>query len=118
MDAQRGWMPGSLTLPKTRIRRFDMKEKKNPISRRDFLKGAAVSATAVAGGAMMASCAPKVEEAAVTATEAAQAAGTVPPSFMPAPEPIAAGDIKETVSADIVVVGAGVAGLMATLTAA
>ncbi len=93
-----------------------MKEQKRnkAISRRQFLKGAAVSATAVAGTAVIASCAPKV-----VATEAPQAETvSTTASFLTPPAPIAAADIKQTVDGDIVVVGAGVCGLMAAYTAA
>lgn len=93
-----------------------MKAKKElkEISRRQFLKGAAVSATAVAGTAVLASCAPQVAATEAPQSEAVSAA----PSFLTPPAPIAAGDIKETTAGDIVVVGAGVCGLMAAYTAA
>ncbi len=80
-------------------------------SRRDFLKG-----SLVAGGAGLAlgvaGCAPKVAETPVAESPASS------PSFMTKPAVIKEGDVKETLSADIVVVGAGVCGLMAAYTAA
>jgi fumarate reductase flavoprotein subunit len=98
------------------------------ISRRDFLKSTAAGATVVAGGGLLASCAPQQAPAptAVPPVSAVQptAAGQLPtaaagtPSFLTPPAPIAQADIKETVSADVVIVGAGVCGLMAALSAA
>lgn len=92
-----------------------MSEKlKKGISRRQFLTRAAVGMTAVAGSAVIASCAPQVVETAVVEGEAAATL----PSFLTPPAPIADADIAETVAGDIVVVGAGVSGLMAAWTAA
>ncbi len=82
-------------------------------SRRDFMKG-----SLVAGGAGitmgLVGCTPKVAEtpAPEVAAEPSQ------PSFLKAPEPIKDADIKETIAADVVVIGAGVCGLMAAYTAA
>ena len=80
-------------------------------SRRDFLKG-----SLVAGGAGLAlgvtGCTPKVAE-----TPAPEAASTEP-SFLKPPTPIKDADIKGKLDADVVVVGAGVCGLMAAFTAA
>jgi fumarate reductase flavoprotein subunit len=87
------------------------KESKTNKSRRDFLKG-----SLVAGGAGLAlgvaGCAPKTAETPAGETVASS------PSFFDAPAAINAADIKETFSADVVVVGAGVCGLMAAYTAA
>ena len=87
------------------------KESKTNQSRRDFLKG-----SLVAGGAGLAlgvtGCAPKVAE---TPAGESPASG---PSFLNKPAAIKDGDVKETLSADVVVVGAGVSGLMAAYTAA
>jgi fumarate reductase flavoprotein subunit len=103
-------------------------EKEAKISRRDFLKGAAVGATAVAGSVVISSCAPKVAETPAPAVESEAPAAAAPagapaapscgPSFLTPPAPIAAADIKSTVDGEIVVVGAGVCGLMAAYTAA
>jgi len=87
------------------------KESKTNQSRRDFLKG-----SLLAGGAGLAlgvtGCAPKVAE---TPPGDSPASG---PSFLNKPAAIKDGDVKETLSADVVVVGAGVCGLMAAYTAA
>lgn len=91
------------------------------ISRRNFLKGVAAGATVVAGGGFLVGCAPKaVEQATLAATgqPAAAAAGQPKASFEIPPAPIAQSEIKQTLSADVVVVGAGVCGLMAALSAA
>ena len=91
-------------------------EEQNPkgITRRDFLKGAAVGAGAVATTGLIASCSPKVATPAPTEQPAASGKA----SFEVPPEPIAQADIIETTSADVVVIGAGVSGLMAALSAA
>lgn len=99
------------------------KETNQGISRRDFLKGAAVSATAVAGSIALSSCAPKVAETPAPTTVGASEApvtgvGASTPSFLTPPALIAAEDIKSTVDGDVVVVGAGVSGLMAAYSAA
>ena len=83
-------------------------EKKQGISRRDFVKGVAL----ITGAGVIAGCSPKV----VSTTEPTAEANK--PSWDTAPAPIKAADIKETVSAEVVVVGAGVSGLMAALSAA
>jgi fumarate reductase flavoprotein subunit len=75
------------------------------ISRRSFVKGTASGLGAAA------------------ALENELAAGQSPQqpakySFETPPPPVPAGDIKETVSSDVVVVGAGTAGLVAALSAA
>ena len=91
-------------------------EKKNGVSRRTFIKGAAVSTVAIGSAGMLIGCSPKEREA-PTATDTPDAPdGT--PSFLKAPEPIADADIKETVTADIIVVGGGMSGLCAAMSAA
>ncbi len=72
------------------------------ISRRDFLKGSAVG-LAVVGG--LAGCKPKTAE---STPEDSSSSAKHP--WEVAPEPISDKDITETIDADIVVVGAGVAG--------
>lgn len=86
------------------------------VTRRDFLKSAAVGATVVAGSSVIAGCAPK--QATSTAETGAVQGGSAMASFETPPAPISQGEIKETVSADVVVVGAGVCGLSAALAAA
>ncbi len=86
-------------------------EEPKGISRRDFLKGAAVGAVAVAGTGIMGACAPKVAAPTPEASTQAQA------SFEITPDPIPASEIKTTVDADVVIVGAGDSGLTAALAA-
>ncbi len=98
-----------------------MAEEQKPqgLSRRGFLKSAGLAAAA---SGLLVGCGPKAapEEAAETqAPPVAEAPeGIAKPSFEVSPPPIPAEQIKETLSADVVVVGAGVAGLMAALGAA
>lgn len=94
------------------------------VSRRDFLKGATVSVAAASGASLLAGCGPQQGGGApeAEATEAAEAGAAAPAagaaSFMVAPDPIPEDQIAETVEADVVVIGAGVSGLMAALAAA
>lgn len=96
------------------------------LNRRDFLKGAVVTGALAAGGAL-AGCAPAAKEGnAANGTAAAPAEGAASEyltaasatqkwAFEIPPEPIT--DIAETVEADVVVVGAGTAGLVTAYSA-
>ena len=89
---------------------------KKAISRRDFLKGASVGMAAVAGSSVLSGCKPKdaTENAANNSAAGADAASSSAGfSFETTPDPIPESDITETVTTDVVVIGAGVAGLMA-----
>lgn len=95
----------------------------NGMTRRNFLTGAAVmgAGAAVAGlaGCSSGSAEPEVQPAdsAPAAEETAQqVAGDA--AWRTAPEPIAEEDIVETVDCDIVIIGAGIAGLPAAMLAA
>ncbi len=99
---------------------METKKKSTDITRRDFLKGAAAGATSLAGSVVLSSCAPKVAspaEAPVSGGET-QIGSSTSPTFLIPPDPIKAADIKSTVDGDVVVVGAGVCGLMVAYTAA
>ena len=73
------------------------------LSRRSFISGtAAVASTAALAGTVTSALADEAQE---------NAAYT--PSFMQAPAPIDAADIKETVDADIVIIGSALSGLCA-----
>jgi fumarate reductase flavoprotein subunit len=102
------------------------------VTRREFVKGAAVGA-AVAGAGALAGCAPPAAPAPTAGPEEAatcppapecppcptpEAAGAQKASFEVPPDPIAASDIKETITADVVVAGGGAAGLCAAIAAA
>lgn len=80
------------------------------MGRRTFLAGM-LAAGALAGAGTLAGCAgqPKSAQTADAASEE--------PAWNKAPEPIDESAVKETVDADIVVVGAGISGVPAALTA-
>ncbi|NPV07261.1 MAG: FAD-dependent oxidoreductase [Anaerolineae bacterium] len=84
-----------------------MSDHKFRVTRRSFVMGAAASAAAVAGSGILGAAAQTSE-----AQEAPQYEWETPP------EPIPDADITETVDADVVVVGAGCAGVLAALAAA
>ncbi len=81
------------------------------IDRRSFV-GGIVAAGAAAGFSALAGCAPKQKTA--TLSETGEAARR---KWYEAPEPISDDQITETVSVDLVVVGAGTSGIPAALTA-
>lgn len=90
------------------------------ITRRGFLKGATAGLAAAGSAGLLAGCGPQEESAAPSAeaTEASAAEAAAAPSWREAPEPIADSDIAETISADIVVIGAGLSGVSAAMSAA
>ena len=99
-----------------------MNEKSRGISRRDLLKFGGVAALGVVGASALSGCSAK--DSALAAGDAEQAAGMEQcttaghlrngiPSFLIKPEPIT--DISETYDYDVVVVGAGAAGVPAAL---
>lgn len=99
------------------------------ISRRDFLKKAAIGAAGVAAAGVLGACTATPTEAPVeqSATPAPAAETPAPESAAPAAEStdwlgvepsIADADIKEELEADVVIVGAGLAGVCAARSAA
>ena len=83
------------------------------ISRRDLFKLGGIAAASVAGASALAGCgSPK--SASSKASSATASDGT--PSFFQAPDPIK--DVKETKDYDVVIVGAGAAGVPAAISAA
>ena len=73
------------------------------LSRRSFISGtAAVASTAALAGTVTSALADEAQESTAHT-----------PSFMQAPAPIDAADIKETVDADIVIIGSALSGLCA-----
>jgi hypothetical protein len=82
------------------------------LTRRDFLKGAAVGATAVAGASVLGACAPKV----VTGTPEAEAAAPAAVQDWLGTEPEIS-DIAETVESDVIVIGLGTGGCYVTASA-
>lgn len=98
-------------------------DEKKPVSRRNFLKGAGIGVAAASSAGFLAGCGPQAAESTPEPEEAAGAAPaaaaecTDTPAYLTPPEPIAPDDVAETISADVVVVGAGLAGLSAALKA-
>ncbi len=93
---------------------------KHGISRRSFLSRTAIAAAGV-GVLGIPGCAPrsatdKPADEGKTFGRSSDGAATL--SFLPKPEPIADADIKDTKTFDIVIVGAGAAGVPAALSAA
>ncbi|MDR2380966.1 MAG: FAD-binding protein, partial [Bifidobacteriaceae bacterium] len=103
--------------------RDNNKSRGQDISRRRFLLGSA-AATAVGAGAVISGCAPSggVSTGASSGNTsggpgAASAGQCAELSFYTPPEPIADSAIDRTVEADFVVVGGGIGGLTAALSA-
>lgn len=86
---------------------------KKGISRRNFLKVSAIAAVGAASAGVLAGCASKQ-----TGQPASSSNATGKASFEVPPAPIPDSQIKKTIAADIVVVGAGLAGLCAATSAA
>lgn len=84
------------------------------ISRRSLFKLGGLTAATVAGASMLAGCGQPKQVGSSMAETGAAADGT--PSFLIAPEPIT--DFDETRDYEVVVVGAGVSGMAAALSAA
>ncbi len=82
-------------------------------TRRDFIKGTAIGAVGVASAGLLAGCSPG-EGDSVRSPEGTAA----PAEFEVPPAPVPEKDIKQTLTADIVVVGGGTGGMFAALTAA
>ena len=92
------------------------------ITRRQFVKGAAAGAVGVAATGGLAGCAVTTPVAPTATVGAAPSPSPGPAvseqySFEVPPPPIAEGEIKQTETADVVVLGAGNAGLAATVSA-
>jgi fumarate reductase flavoprotein subunit len=89
-------------------------ENKKGVSRRSFIKGAAIGTVAIASAGSLIGCSPQEE----TPNAGETPAESSTPSFLKKPDPIPDSAIKETVTADVVVVGAGMSGLCAAMAAA
>jgi fumarate reductase flavoprotein subunit len=90
-------------------------ENQKGISRRTFIKGAALGTVVLGSAGTLIGCGAK-EEAPAPADKTAEDAAT--PSFLKKPDPIPDGEITKTITADVVVVGAGMSGLCAAMSAA
>ena len=80
------------------------------LSRRGFLKAAALSGAGLAGATMLGGCAPATSSSNSSATSGDDLAATGEPSFLTAPASIDADEIAETVDTDVLVIGSGIAG--------
>lgn len=87
---------------------------KRGISRRRFIQGTAISAAGIAAAGYLAGCAPKEKETPVTESEAG---GGKQWSWETKPAPIPAAEIKKTIETEVLVIGAGLAGTVAALSA-
>lgn len=85
------------------------------ISRRAFIKGTALGTVAVSSIGVLAGCAASPDEA---PDAQAPVATDGKPSFLTPPPPIPESEIKETFTADVIVVGGGMSGLCAAMSAA
>ncbi|MBN1316431.1 MAG: FAD-dependent oxidoreductase [Anaerolineales bacterium] len=103
----------------------DLEHEEKKISRREFFKNAA-GAAAVAGAAVLTGCADQTPEAVPEPAPTCAPCPTPEPaktvecgtySFETPPDPIPDSDIKETVTTDILVIGAGTSGLPAAIRA-
>ncbi|MEG2006907.1 MAG: FAD-binding protein [Raoultibacter sp.] len=90
---------------------------KNGISRRSFIGGSALSAVGLLGGVALAGCAPSSTPPATKGNDAEKGAAGKP-SWMTKPDAIADSSIKETIETEMLVIGAGFAGLSAAFSAA
>ena len=86
------------------------------LSRRDLFKFGGIAAVGAAGAGMLAGCSPSGSSSKGSSTAAASKDADGLPSFFQAPEAIS--NVKETKEFDVVVIGAGAAGVPCALAAA
>ncbi len=86
---------------------------KKGISRRKFIQGTAIGAVGLASAGMLAGCSPKEE----TPSDGQAGTSTSKWSWETKPDPIPASEIKKTVDTEVLVIGAGLAGTVASLSA-
>lgn len=84
---------------------------KKGLSRRTFIAGSAISAAGIAAASLLPGCSPKGTSQQNAPGEAGKA------SFETPPAPIPDSEIKNTVNTEVVVVGAGMSGLCAAISA-
>jgi fumarate reductase flavoprotein subunit len=84
-------------------------------TRRTFIRGAALGTVGVASAGLLAGCGGTEETPPV---DPGSAAVDNVPSFLKPPAPIADSEITETITADVIVVGGGMSGLSAAMSAA
>lgn len=83
------------------------------LSRRNFLKSAALGSVGVASLSMLGGCVPRTQESSSTEGTATASAATTVSSWKTAPTPVAESEITATHEAEVIVVGHGYAGLTA-----
>ncbi|MGI6548536.1 MAG: FAD-dependent oxidoreductase [Syntrophomonadales bacterium] len=83
-------------------------------TRRTFIKGAAIGTVGIATAGILSGCGEEPSGTPGTGTDAAENL----PSFLKAPPPIPDSKITETVTADVIVIGGGMSGLCAAMSAA
>lgn len=94
-------------------------EKNTGVSRRNFLKSGAFAVAGVVGSSfLLTACGNGRKKNADNADAEKGAVVGKEPSFLKAPAPIKDSEIKETLEADVVVVGAGMSGICAAASAA
>ncbi|SDE55220.1 FAD-dependent oxidoreductase [Sporomusa acidovorans] len=96
-------------------------KKNGGLSRRTFLKSSVVTVAGVVAGTMISGCGKgrKEDQGTSETSKAGDAKGTISePSFLKAPQLIKDSEISSTLEADVVVVGAGMSGLCAAISAA
>lgn len=87
------------------------------LSRRSFLTGSALGAMGLLGGAALAGCSPAAPPEAEESTSGGVGVSGEP-SWINAPAEIAETEIVESIECDLLVIGAGLAGVAAALSAA
>lgn len=97
------------------------KQLKKGMTRRDFVKGSAVAAVGLAAGGLLTGCASSEEKEPskkkTTSTKPAETSTEKKWSWETKPEPIASSEIKKTIDTDVLVIGNGLAGTVAALSA-
>lgn len=88
------------------------------LTRRNFIAGTALGVMGVVGGSALAGCAPSSKTTEVQAGETTATEASGQPDWFTAPEAIPEADIVETVETEMLVIGAGLAGVSAALSGA
>lgn len=91
--------------------------KTSGLSRRNFLKNSAFTVAGIVGSGMLLSGCGNGRKKNVEDAKGGKYSAQEP-SFLKAPAPIADSQVKETIEADVVVIGAGMSGLNAAISAA
>lgn len=87
------------------------------ITRRNFLTGSAVGTMGLIGGSILGGCAPTQQATSTTENDSRDTSSTEPTWFT-APEAIDDSQIEETIETEVLIIGAGLAGVAAALSAA